>query len=276
MSSFMTRARRLAGVLALSGVTAVAAGCASISTQQEAQLGAEYAAEINRQLPIVQDQAVHYYINQLGNSIARRADTRGLQYQFFVVNADEVNAFAVPGGYIYLNRGLIERAGNVSELAGVLAHEIGHVVERHSIDQLEKAQNANTALSVVYGVLLGRPPSGAEQAAIQVGGGAVFASYTRDAEREADQVAVQYLVNSGIHPGGMVTFFQKLLEEQRRAPSQVEQWFATHPTTQERITNTQQMVDAIPSSTLNQLTRDSQAFQQFRQRVSQLPAAPRS
>lgn len=266
------RARRYIGALLLSGGL-TAAGCApALTTQQEVQLGRQYAAEINRELPIVQNPEIHGYINQLGEGIARRVDPRGIDYTFYVVNAAGVNAFAVPGGFIYVNRGLVERADNMSELAGVLAHEIGHVVERHSVEQLQKAQNANLLASVVYGVLLQRPPSGVEQVGIQVGGSAIFAGFSRDAEREADIQAVGYLVTSGINPRGMPSFFRKLMEERRRNPSTVEQWFSTHPLTEERIDLVEQQIAATPGATSSSLTTDTQAYQQFRARVRQLPA----
>lgn len=273
MTNATGRARRAAGALLIGG-TVAASGCApAMSTQQEVQLGQQYAAEINRQLPIVQNSQIHGYINQLGEGIARRVDPRGLDYTFYVVNARGVNAFAVPGGYIYVNRGLIERAANESELAGVLAHEIAHVVERHSVEQLQKAQNANLMASVLYGVLLQRPPSGVEQVGLQVGGSAIFAGYSRDAERESDIEGVKYLVATGIDPRGMPSFFHKLMEERQRSPSTVEQWFSTHPLTEERIQLVEQQINAYPASTLNSLRRDSRSFQTFKSRVRSLPAA---
>lgn len=273
MRSLIRFSRRQAAVLALSGAAAVA-GCApAISTEQEVQLGAQYAAEINRQLPIVQNPQVHYYINQVGNTIARQADPRGIQYTFYVVNSSQVNAFAVPGGYIYINRGLIERSNNLSELAGVLGHEIGHVVHRHGIEQMQRMQNAELGVNLAY-ILLGRAPSGVEQVGLQLGAGAFFARHSREAEREADQVAISYLINSGIHPQGLVSMFEHLLAEQQRTPSTVEQWFSTHPLTQERAADIQASINAIPQAQLNNLARDSNAFQQFRQQLRQLPAAP--
>jgi predicted Zn-dependent protease len=243
-----------------------------VSTQQEVQLGAQYSAQINRQMPMLNDQATINYVNQIGQQIAQIADPRGIRYHFYVVNSDVVNAFALPGGYVYVNRGLIERADNLSELAGVLAHEVGHVAERHSIEQLQRAQNANLGLQVLYGVLLGRNPSGVEQAGIQVGGGAVFAGYGRDAEREADAVGVNYMVRAGYNPIGMATFFEELLQMQQRQPSRVEQWFSTHPTTQERVTNTRAIIARTPGATGGSLTTDTRAFQNFKSRVASLPA----
>jgi len=275
MSQALARAfRRTAAVACLCGAGA-AAGCApQVSTQQEVQIGAQYSQQINRQMPMLNDQATLNYVNQIGSQLAAIADPRGIRYHFYVVNSDVVNAFALPGGYVYVNRGLIERADNVSELAGVLAHEIGHVAERHSIEQLQRAQNANLGLNVLYGVLLGRQPSGVEQAAVQVGGGAVFAGYGRDAEREADRVGVGYMVRANYNPNGMATFFQELLEMQQRQPSRVEQWFSTHPTTQERVNNTRAIIGQTPGAQSSSLVTDTRAFQSFKSRVVSLPAPP--
>ena len=118
-------------------VSLVACG---ISQQQEIQMGQEYAQQINAQLPIVQDPELNRYINVLGDSIARLTSRRDLDWHFFIVDAKEVNAFAVPGGFVYVNRGLIESTDRLDELAGVLGHEIGHVIQRHSVKQMQSSQ----------------------------------------------------------------------------------------------------------------------------------------
>ncbi len=204
-------------------------------------MGADYSAQINAQLPIVQDAEINRYVNVLGDSIANLADNRGLDYHFYVVNAAEVNAFAVPGGFVYVNRGLIERTQNLSQLAGVLGHEIGHVVRRHSVKQMEKAQGANIGLMLGC-TLLNVCGSQAAQAAIQVGGSALFAKFGRDDEREADVEAVKNVVRAGISPLGVPQMFEILLAEKSRNPSAVEGWFATHPGEEERIRETQALV----------------------------------
>ena len=122
-------------------LAATLTGCLA-STQQEVELGQQYAAQLNQQLPLVRDAEVNRYINVLGDSIAGVADDRGLDYTFYVVDSPEINAFAVPGGFIYVNRGLIERSENLAQLAGVLGHEIGHVTERHSMEQMRSAPRA--------------------------------------------------------------------------------------------------------------------------------------
>jgi predicted Zn-dependent protease len=245
-----------------------------MTTQQEVQAGGDYARQINAQLPILRDSYTNQYINQLGRQIAAQADPRGIPYTFYVVNSDVVNAFSIPGGYVYVNRGVIERADNVSQLAGVLAHEIGHVVERHGIQQAQRAQNANTALSILYGVLMRRNPSTVEQAGIQVGGTAVFAGYSRTAEREADHDAILFMMKSGYNPHGLPQFFSKLMNEKQRQPSKVEQWFATHPGEQERIANTNAEINATPGANNARLVTDTREFQNFRARVRSLTPAP--
>lgn len=275
MHALTRRVRGRVAAVALSGAVATAGACApSVTTQQEVQLGADYSRQINRQLPLVRDGAANQYINNLGTRVARAADPRGIPYTFYIVNSAQVNAFAIPGGHIYINRGLIERSANESQLAGVLAHEVGHVVERHGIEQMQRANNANTALSVVYGVLLGRNPGTLEQVGIQAGGTAVFASYGRNAEREADAVAIGYMMRAGFNPQGIVGMFQILLSERQRNPSRVEQWFSTHPLTEERVANTQAAIRATAGAGNTNLVTDSREFQNFKNRVRTLTPQP--
>jgi predicted Zn-dependent protease len=263
--------RRNAVVGLVAGGAVAVGGCA-ISTQQEVQMGQQYAAEINRQLPLVRDAAVNQYVNQLGRSIARYG-ARQLPYTFYVVNAQQVNAFAVPGGHVYVNRGLVERTRNMSELAGVLAHEIAHVEERHGVEQMERMQGANLGLSLAY-VLLGRAPSGVENAAINVGGGLWMARHSRGAENEADARAVPLLVRSGINPEGLPSFFNVLLAEQRRRPSAVESWFSTHPTTSDRVTNTRNMIAQVPARQRSGLRTNDSGFASMKARLSRYQAPP--
>lgn len=269
MRKTFTRFRRALMVIP---IIALGISACSISQQQEIELGQQYAAEINRQLPIVDDPVVNRYINLLGNEIARQGQ-RQIAYSFYVVNTDAVNAFALPGGFIYINRGLIERTANLAELAGVVAHEVAHVEERHGVEQLERMQRANLGLNLAY-ILLGRAPGTLEQGAIQIGGAAVFASYSRGAEAEADALAVRLLVDAGINPTGLVTFFMKLLEERQRRPSTLEQWFSTHPLTEDRIAAVRQDVNRIPASTLNRLTVNTPQYEEMKSRLRRYPDPP--
>jgi len=234
-------------------------------------MGQEYSAQINQQLPIVQDAEINRYVNVLGDSIANLADNRGLDYHFYVVNAAEVNAFAVPGGFVYVNRGLIDRTQNLSQLAGVLGHEIGHVVRRHSVKQMEKAQGAN--IGVVLGcTLLNVCNSGAAQAAINIGGSALFAKFSRDDERQADAEGVKNTVRAGISPKGIPDMFRILIAERKSNPGAVEGWFATHPGEEERITESEALIAQYDPAILRTLTTNTSNYNAFRARVRSLPA----
>src|SRR6202158_4503780 len=145
-----------------------------ISQQQEVQMGVEYAQQINAQLPIVGDPELNRYVNVLGDSIARLTSRKDLDWHFYIVDSKEVNAFAVPGGFVYVNRGLVERSDKMDEVAGVLGHEIGHVVRRHTVKQMEKQQGANIGITLAC-VLTSVCNSQVAGAAINIAGGAVFA-----------------------------------------------------------------------------------------------------
>jgi predicted Zn-dependent protease len=253
-------------------VLASTTACA-VSQQQEVALGADYAAQIEKELPLVRDPEVVNYVNLLGNSLARLTDSRSLEWHFNVVNSREINAFAVPGGYVYINRGLIERAQNMSQVAGVLGHEIGHITKRHSIDQMQKAQGANVGVTLAC-VLTNVCNSQVAQAGINIAGGAVFAKFSRDDEREADEEGVKTLVAARIDPQGMPEMFQLLLNERKSRPDDVSLFFATHPLEEQRIAATQAMINAQPAGSLTGLTRDTPNFQSFKRRLLSLPAPP--
>jgi predicted Zn-dependent protease len=238
----------------------------SIGVDEEARMGAEYAAEILRQVRLIDDPAAAEALNRVGRSLADRADSTERRYTFYLVDSPEVNAYAIPGGHIFVNRGLIEHADVAAELAGVLGHEIAHVTERHGLEQLEKQQGANIVLQLVYWVL-DRQPGALEQVVIQGGGAAVFAKYGRDAEREADQRAVVTLANTGYDPEGITTFFEELLREERQAPNQFDQWFASHPPSAERIRDTRAVIGTLGPINRERMIRDTPEYQRLRARV---------
>jgi beta-barrel assembly-enhancing protease len=260
--------RILIGVALASSLTAC-----GISQQQEVQMGVEYAQQINAQLPIVQDPEINRYINVLGDSIARLTNRRDLDWQFFIVDSKEVNAFAVPGGFVYVNRGLIERADQMDELAGVLGHEIGHVVRRHTVKQMEKAQGANVGVTLAC-VLTSICNSQIAGAAINVVGGAVFARFSRQDEAEADQEGFNNVVRAGISPVGMVTMFRKLIDERKARPGAVESMFLTHPLEEDRIQSVQAVINQIPPARLASLGTDTRNFHSFKSRIQSLPPSP--
>jgi predicted Zn-dependent protease len=265
---------RLLTCAAMVGAAALA-GCASISQQEEVQMGQQTAGQVNAQLPMLNDATVNNYVNSLGRQIASHTSRADLDWQFRVVNSEVINAFALPGGFIYVNRGVLTHASNESELAGVIGHEIEHVVRRHSVKQIEQAQGANLGLGVAC-ALTGVCQNTAAQAAIQLGGTAVFAKFSRQDEQQADEGGFNNVMNAGISPRGMLTFFQKLLaEEQANGGGNASAWFADHPGTTDRIADIQRLLQEN-ASRLNGLRTDTPAFESMKRRLAQLGPAPAS
>jgi predicted Zn-dependent protease len=254
-------------------VAAVALSGCAVSQQQEVQMGQQYAAQIAQQLPLINDPEVVRYVNVLGDSLAHVTNRRDLDWHFYVVNSSEVNAFAVPGGYVYVNRGLIERATSMDELAGVLGHEIGHVVQRHTVKQMQKQQG--TSIGVTLACILTQVCNNeASNTAINLGATALFAKFSRGDEAEADQEGFKNVVRAGISPNGLVTMFQKLIAERAATPGAVDAWFATHPLEEDRIAEVQRLINTLTPAQLAPLTKDSENFHSFKSRLATLPAAP--
>jgi predicted Zn-dependent protease len=268
VSNLRATRRGIPGCLA-----AVLAGSCAVSQQQEVQLGANTAAQVSAQLPLMRDAAVVSYINSLGTQLAKVTDTRNLTWHFTVVDSKEVNAFALPGGWVYVNRGLIERATDMSELAGVIGHEIGHVTRRHSVQQMQQAEGANVGVSLLC-TLTKVCENGAGQAAIGIGGSALFAKFSRTDEAEADAEGVATTIKAGISPYGIPAMFRILLKERQTNPGALEAFFASHPLEEDRITATEAQIAAYPASQLQRLTKDTPAFQTFRRRLLALPPSP--
>lgn len=254
------------------GLLAALAACA-VSQQQEVELGASTAAQIDTTLPLIHDGAVTSYINSLGNQLARATDTRGLTWHFTVVDSREVNAFALPGGWIYVNRGLIERAQNMSEVAGVIGHEIGHVTRRHTVQQMQQSQEVGGG-AVLLCTLTKVCDSGTGQAVVNVAGSALFAKFSRSDEAEADAEGVKTAVKAGIDPNGIPDMFRILLDERKSNPSAVDAFFASHPLEEDRIASTKAQIATYPPNSLKGLTKDTKAFQDFRRRLMALPPSP--
>lgn len=265
--------RRLAAALLMAGSLGA---CSQISQQEEVQMGAQGAQQVQSQLPMLNDATVSSYVSSLGRSIASTTSRADLNWQFGVVNSDVINAFALPGGFIYVNRGILRAASNESELAGVLSHEIEHVVARHSVKQMEQAQGANIGVALAC-TLTSVCQNQAAATAIQVGGTALFAKYSRGDEIEADRGGFNNMVRTGINPRGSLTFFQKLLAEEQRSGGSggAASFFATHPGTTDRITDIQRLLNEN-AGRLTGLRNDSQAFQSMKRRLAQLPPAPRA
>lgn len=266
MSKMPCLQRLIVACLAGSMVSCAAIGRLNIlTTEEEVQIGREAAREIERELRLYNDPAVAAYINSLGQMLARYSRRSGLKYHFKVVDTDEVNAFAVPGGWLYVNRGLITTAENESELAGVLSHEIGHVDRKHGARAISRQLGAAVLLDATLG---GADASAKRRAGRQIAAffiGIRQLSYGRDAEREADRFAVEATYAAGIDPEGTATFFEKLMAMQKEEPGRLKGLFSTHPPSRERVENVRAQIGGLPPKA--GLTKDSRRFQAIKERI---------
>jgi hypothetical protein len=239
------------------------------STQQDIEMGRKSAAEAERQLQILNDRDDATYLNTLGQNLAMHAPTNEkYPFQFKIVNDTAINAFALPGGFIYVNRGAIEAADNESQIAGVIAHEIGHVVLRHGTHQISRAYVAQAPLAVLGGVLgAGSMGSILGQLGVGFGLNSLFLKYSRDAESQADLMGTQILHDSGYDPKGMVNFFEKL---QAQSKEKTSQFFSDHPVPENRISNVQKEIEKLGGAPPNALT-DSPDFHSTKTRIAALP-----
>jgi predicted Zn-dependent protease len=222
-------------------------GC-TVSEDQEVALGRQDAEQVNSQLTIVDDPAISSYIQTLGESIAKKTSRADLDWHFYVVNTKQVNAFALPGGFVYVNRGLVESTDRLDELTGTMGHEIGHVVQRHSVKQMQKQEGANIGL-VALCTLTNICHTGVGVVAVQVGSDALFARYSRHDEMQADSEAVVNVTRAGYDPHGVVDLFQVLLKERKYEPTKVDGWFASHPLEESRIQQNAPRANAARSLT---------------------------
>ena len=215
----------------------LSAGCGSgglggsVSLDQEWQLGQQMAAQVNQQIRLVQDPQALAYVRMVGERLHAATPLADRPFEFEIVDDPNVNAFAVPGGHIYINRGTITTADKVDMLAGVMAHEISHVVARHVIKQMQQEQTIN----VIGGILLGQNPGALEQIAAQLIAGGAMARFSRADEKQADDMGLDLMTRSGYDPHGMLAMFQKLLALDQGGNSSVARFFADHPGTQDRI-----------------------------------------
>jgi predicted Zn-dependent protease len=208
------------------------------SLQQDVEIGRQSAVEAERQLPILQDRYAESYVNQLISTLAAGIQGTRFPFQARIVNSNEINAFALPGGYMYVNRGLIQSAHTEGELAGVLAHEMSHVVLRHGTHNASRAYVAQAGLGVLGQVLSGgRRGSGSAQAINVIGGlglNALFLKYSRDAESQADSLGAQLMARAGYDPMEMANFFDLLRQQEHSNPGGVAKFLSDHPAPADR------------------------------------------
>ncbi len=260
----------IAWLLSLTATAAFAQNPFTLSEADEIALGRASAAEVEKEVRVLDAPGITKYISALGRKLVEKSGRPGLEYSFKVVDSPEVNAFALPGGFIYVNRGLIETADSEDELAGVLGHEIAHVVARHGAEQAMRAGLVQAGIGALGGLLGQRGGTGASMTkmAAQMVATGVFLKFSRDAERQADQLGARMLLDANIRPQGMVSFFEKLSAMQRTQPNAVLKFFSSHPSPDERARNVSTLVAsrAVESSGVN-----SPEFESVRKKLAAMP-----
>jgi len=222
------------------------------SLEKEIALGKQMAQEVERQSRIVTDPVVSEYVNRIGQNLVRNSDAK-VPFTIKVIDSEEINAFALPGGFFFVNTGIVLNADNEAEMAGVMGHEIGHVAARHGTRQASKAEIANYAR---IGLIFVGGPIG--YAAYQASGLAVplsFLKFSRNMESEADLLGLEYMYKAGYDPTAFVDFFEKIQSLEKRKPGTMSKIFSSHPPTEERIKvaqeNIQRYLKQRPEYVLN-------------------------
>ncbi|MBI3768259.1 MAG: M48 family metalloprotease [Deltaproteobacteria bacterium] len=241
----MRRAARALAVLALAITTLVLRPppAPAMGLKDEQELGARFALEARRRLPLLRAPAITAYLRRVGERIVARLDAQQFDYRFYVVREPTLNAFAVPGGYIYVHAGLLDQVPGEAELAGVLAHEIVHVHAHHVVRQEDQTALINYA--TILGLFLSavHPALGAGAASV---GAAAQLKYARQYEQEADHVGIGLMRDAGFDPLGMPRFLRMVLKAQQLNPSEVPPYFLSHPLTEDRITELEHLARAMP------------------------------
>lgn len=239
------------------------------STEKEVRIGRELSAQVDREAKFIEDGTITEYINRVGQNIVLHSDAK-VPFTIKVIDSDEVNAFALPGGFFYVNKGLLLAADNEAELAGVMAHEIAHVAARHAVENNKKAELAQYAV-LIPSILLG---GGLGQLIYQGGGFASllgFMKFTRGAEEEADKLGVQYMWAAGYDPTAMATMFEKLEAKNKKKPGFISKLFATHPAPPERRAASLALAARFPER--EEYVISSSEFQRVKSRLMRLSNA---
>lgn len=216
-----------------------------ISTEKEIAIGRQYADQIDKTAKLVKDPVITEYVNRVAQNVARNSDLK-VPLTVKVIDAPEINAFALPGGFLYVNTGVIRAADNESSLAGVMAHEIAHVAARHWAAQMTKATLLQYATIPLIFVPMSYPVYIGVSQALNFGVPIAFLKFSRNDEAEADFLGLQYMYKAGYDPSAYSAFFGKVIEEERRQPGSVDKIFADHPPTPERIIQAEEEIKKLP------------------------------
>jgi len=236
------------------------------SLEKEIRIGKEYAQQVEASVKLVQDPVINEYVNRVGQNIVRNSDAQ-VPFTIKVIDSDEINAFALPGGFFYVNTGLILAADNEAELAGVMAHEIAHVCARHATRQMTRGQLAN--LATIPLIFLGGGVGMAVRSAAGIGLPLTFLTFSRGFEEEADYLGVQYMYAAGYDPQSFISFFEKIQAQDKQKPGTLSKAFSTHPQTPDRIEKSQQEIATILPSR-DEYVVDTSEFEQVKARLASL------
>ncbi|HEX2489533.1 MAG TPA: M48 family metallopeptidase [Blastocatellia bacterium] len=240
------------------------------SIEREVAIGRQLAAEVDRSSKIINDPIVTEYINRVAQNVVLHSDSK-VPFTIKVIDSQEVNAFALPGGFLYVNRGLLEAAENEAEVAGVIAHEIAHVAARHGMEQASKGELFNY-LSIPL-IFLGGIGGYAIRQGLGLAVPLSFLKFSRGAEKEADRLGAQYMWASGYDPNALITFFEKLQAKNKKKPGTLSKLFSTHPMTGDRITEVRELIAQFPERGEYQLS--SSEFGQVKSRIVTIAGATR-
>lgn len=221
-----------------------ALACGTLSVDQERELSDEFERDVRRNVVMLRDSLVRDYVDRIGRDILEAAGPQPFEYTFDVIEDPEINAFAGPAGHIFIHTGVIQKAENVSELAGVVAHEIGHVVRRHVAENYNRSRSVGIgqkAAVIAADVLFGSHAGGATNLLGGMAAASYLNTFGREAEREADAFAVDVMVRAGYDPNGLVSFFETLRQEGGPRPPA---FLSSHPTTESRIADTSALIRA--------------------------------
>ena len=236
------------------------------STEKEVRMGREAAAEVDRQAKFVDDPIITEYVNRVGQNIVLHSDAK-VPFTIKVIDSDEVNAFALPGGFFYVNKGLLLAADNEAELAGVMAHEIAHVAARHAVENQTKASLLEYA-ALGGSIFLGGIPGLIYQNTAGIGLLGIFMKFSRGAEEEADKLGVQYMYAAGYDPGAMATMFEKLEAKNKKKPGFISRAFASHPAPPDRRATALALAARFPEN--EEYVISSSEFQKVKNRLLRL------
>ncbi len=239
------------------------------SIEKEVNFGRELAAEVDRQAKFIEDPVITEYVNRVGQNVVLHSDAK-IPFTIKVIDSDEVNAFALPGGFFYVNKGLLLAADNEAEIAGVMAHEIAHVAARHAMENIAKA-NLYQGLAMAGSIFLGGIPGLIYQNTAGLGLAALFSKFSRSAETEADRLGTQYLYAAGYDPNAMATMFEKLASKNKKKPGFLAKTFASHPQSAERLQASQVLVGRFPER--EEYVLSTSEFQRVKGRLLRLSNA---